>query len=338
MKLTSRDAPRYFAAPNPDAAGVLLYGSDPMRIALRRQEVIKALIGPEGEAEMRLTRMSASELRKDPAQVLDALRAVSFFPGAHVVFVEEATETAAPALLRALQDWQAGDAQLIVTAGALKPSSKLRKGFEADRAAYAIGIYDDPMSRQEIEKALSEAGLPLPGTEIMAQLTGLARALDPGDFRQTLEKIALYKLNDASPLSAQDVEACAPQSAEAELDEILNFAAEAQVQNIGPILQRLHAQGTNPVALMIAATRHFRTLHAAATSPQGIASVRPPVFGPRRERMARQAQNWGMHKLETALSVLTETDLSLRSAGQTAPQMAVVERAFIRLAMLGSRR
>jgi DNA polymerase-3 subunit delta len=53
--------------------------------------------------------------------------------------------------------------------------------------------------------------------------------------------------------------------------------------------------------------------------------------------MAAQSRRWGAPKLETALTVLTDTDLSLRSAGATAPAMALVERAFIRLAILAQR-
>ena len=45
-----------------------------------------------------------------------------------------------------------------------------------------------------------------------------------------------------------------------------------------------------------------------------------------------------MHKLEDALALITETDLALRSAGQTAPAMALTERMLIRLAMLAKRR
>ena len=51
--------------------------------------------------------------------------------------------------------------------------------------------------------------------------------------------------------------------------------------------------------------------------------------------MLRQAQSWGIRKLERALHLLIDSDLALRSAGQTAPPMAQVERAFIRLSMLG---
>jgi DNA polymerase-3 subunit delta len=53
--------------------------------------------------------------------------------------------------------------------------------------------------------------------------------------------------------------------------------------------------------------------------------------------MLRQAQGWGPWKLEQALTILTDTDLQLRSAGQSAPAMAVVERALLRLSMLARR-
>ena len=338
MKLSTRDAAGYFANPDANAAGLLIYGADPMRIALRRQEVIRALIGPEGEEEMRLSRLAAADIRKDPAQVLDALKAVSFFPGSRAVHVEDATDTVAPAILAALEDWQPGDAQLIVTAGALKATSKIRKAFEAHRQAYATGIYDDPPSREDIERSLKDAGLPQPDRDVMAALVDLSRSMDPGDFRQTMEKLALYKLGDNAPISAEDIEACAPTSTDADLDDILHVIAEARHQEIGPLLRRLQAQGANPVGLTIAAMRHFRTLHSAAADPggaaQGIARARPPIYGPRRDRMLRQAQSWGAHKLERAIGLLTDTDLGLRSAAQTAPQMAVVERSFIRLAML----
>lgn len=338
MKLGPRDAPGYFARPDPARTGLLIYGGDAMRIALRRAEVIAALTGPQGEEEMRIARIPAAELRRDPARLNDAVQGASFFPGPRVAFVEDATEAQAAPILAALEDWREGDAQIIVTAGQLKPTSKLRKTFEAHKNAYAAAIYDDPPSRAEIETMLGKAGLPEIGQEALRDLNDLGRALDPGDFRQTIEKLSLYKLNDTGPVTPEDVTACAPASVEAELDDVLHVVAEAQPGEVGPIMKRLRAQGVQPVGLVIAASRHFRTLYTAASDPggvaQGMARMRPPVFGPRRDRMQRQAQGWGAARLEDAMSLLVETDLALRSGGQTAPQMALVERALIRLAMM----
>ncbi|MGQ3487150.1 DNA polymerase III subunit delta [Roseovarius pacificus] len=341
MKLSGREAPGYFARPEPQRTGLLIYGSDGMRVALRRQEVIAALVGPQGEEEMRLTRIPAADLRKDPAMLLDAIKAQGFFPGPRVAFVEGATDALAQIVTDALTDWREGDAQVVVTAGQLKASSKLRKLFENHQNAYAAAIYDDPPSRAEIEAILAKSGLRDVGGDAMCDLTALARELDPGDFRQTMEKLALYKLDDGAPVSSEDIAACAPGSTEADLDDVLHIVAEARSGEIGPVMKRLRAQGVQPVSLCISATRHFRTLYAAASDPggaaQGIGRVRPPVFGPRRDRMLRQAQQWGADRLEQALTLLTDTDLQLRSAGQHAPDMALVERTLIRLAMLAAR-
>ncbi|MEY8803351.1 DNA polymerase III subunit delta [Leisingera sp. XS_AS12] len=342
MKLSPREADSYFAKPDPGKTGLLIYGADAMRVSLKRQQVLAALLGPGAEEEMRLTRLPGANLRKDPAQLLDAIKAVGFFPGRRAVFVEGANETATPAITSALQDWQPGDAQLVVTAGQLKATSKLRKAFEGHSNAYAVGIYDDPPSRAEIERILAEGGIrDVPG-DSMSALTDIANDIGPGDFSRMIDKLALYKHGDTSPLTLEDIDAVAPQSTEAALDDMLNVVAEARSAEIGPLMRRLQAQGTNAVTLCIGATRHFRTLYTIASAPggpaQGIGQLRPPLYGKRRDRMLRQAQNWGADRLQTALTILTDTDLQLRSAGQTAPALALMERALIRLSMLGRSR
>ncbi|EDZ46380.1 DNA polymerase III, delta [Rhodobacterales bacterium Y4I] len=342
MKLSPREADGYFAKPDPGKTGILIYGADAMRVSLKRQQVLAALLGPGAEEEMRLSRLPGADLRKDPAQLLDAVKAVGFFPGVRAVFVEGANDTATPAIIAALEEWQPGDAQIVVTAGQLKATSKLRKAFEGHSNAYAAGIYDDPPSRAEIERILGEAGIrDVPG-DSMSALTDIANDTGPGDFSRMIEKLALYKHGDSSPLSLEDIGAVAPQSTEAALDDVLNVVAEGRSAEIGPLIRRLQAQGTNAVTLCIGATRHFRTLYTIAGAPggpaQGISQLRPPLYGKRRDRMLRQAQNWGANRLETALTIITDTDLALRSAGQTAPALALMERALIRLAMLGRAR
>ncbi|MCG7494076.1 DNA polymerase III subunit delta [Thalassobius sp. Cn5-15] len=335
MKLSPRDANKYFRKPEADRAGLLIYSADAMRAALKRQEVIAALIGPNGEEEMRLTRMSGASLRKDPAQLLDAIKAVSFFPGPRVVFVEDANDSATPAITNAMVDWAAGDAQVIVTGGALKPTSKLRKLFEAHPNAYAVGLYDDPPSREDIEAELARSGVKNVDTAAMTDLMDLGKDLSPGDFRQTMEKLALYKLNDATPVTPEDVTACAPATIEAALDDILNVVAEGRSDQIGPILEKLKAQGVNAVSLCIGTTRHFRTLFNIAANDGGRIFI--PGSFKQKERSQKQARTWGPVKLQAALTLLLDTDLQLRSAGQNAPAMALVERSLIRLAMMARR-
>jgi len=340
MKLSGRDASAYFRAPDQSAAGVLIFGDDAMRVALKRQDTLKALLGPNAEEEMRLTRLAAGDLRSDPAVLIDGLKAVGFFPGPRAVFVEGATDGLAPVFADGLAAWQPGDAQMVVTAGRLTAKSALRKTFEGSKTAYAAAIYDNPPSRAEIDELIKAADLPELARETQTDLEALAASLPPGDFRQTIEKLGLYKRNDRSAVTPADLDAVAPMTREAELDDILHATAEADQGAIGPLLARLSGQGVAPVTLCISALRHFKALHAAASHPNGpaagLSAMRPPVFGPRRDRMQRQAQRWGQTQLEQALSLLVETDLTLRSA-TSAPQMAVMERCLIRLAMMPAR-
>ncbi len=332
MKLSGREARAFLARPDPARGGILLYGADPVRVALKRRDLIAALIGPKGEEEMRLTRIAATDLRKEPALLLDAIKAQGFFPGARVALVEDAGDGLSKAIAPALDEWCAGDAHIVATAKQLPARSSLRKLFEGHADAVAIGIYDDPPSRDEIEAEARKQGLTSISGDAMEALIALSRSLDPGEFRQLITRLALYKLGDETPLSGEEIALLSPAAGEAALDDLLHAVAEGQSGRIGPLLSRLGAQGTQPVGLCIGAMRHFRTLHQIASGQ----NPRPPLFGPRRDRLQAQARKWGPHRLERAIRLLVETDLALRSSSR-APSQALIERALIRLSMLAGR-
>lgn len=340
MKLSARDARDWIAKPPPDRPGTLIYGEDAMRVTLKRQELVANLAGAGAEEEMRIVRLQGGDLRREKAALADAIKAQGFFPGPRVALVEEATNQVAGPILAALEDWRAGDAHIVVTAGSLKPGTGLRKGFETHGQAACIAVYDDPPDRAEIDRWIAEAEIPAPDRDARAALSALAAEMGPGDFRQVLGKIGLYMRGQDGPTTEDDVVACAPASTEADLDDLLHAAADGQTARIAPIMSRLAAQGAQPVQISIAAMRHVRQLHQAASDPggagAGVAKLKPPVYGPRRDALLRQAQRFGRHDLEAAIGLLIETDLTLRSTAR-APQLALVERMMIRLSMMGRR-
>ena len=337
MKLTSRDLISFFDSPPKGVAGVLIYGNDHMRVANKRQELIFSLLGPKADEEMRLARISRENLKKMPEQAIDLCKAQGFFPGHRALLIEEANETVTDILIKAFNVWKDGDATIVVTAGSLKPTSNLRKFFEQHKNTVSIAIYDNPMIRSEIEKIISDAGLENVTQESFNQLSQIALQLEPGDFKQTVEKLALYKLNDETSLTDQDISNCIPISNEAQIEEVLKVVLSGNHLKISQIVSRLQSQGVMPVTLVISATRHFKILFSIATNPKGpstgAAALRPPVYGPRKESLINQAQKWGPDKIKGAIKIITATDLQLRSQNQQAPQMALVERLFIRLAM-----
>ena len=338
MKLTNRDVVSFLKSPPMGIIGVLIYGNDPIRVSDRRRQLIKSLLGSNADEEMRLARISRENLKKAPEQAIDLCKAKGFFPGPRALLIEEANETSTDTIIKAVEAWKDGDATIIVTAGSLKPSSSLRKFFENKKNTYSVPIYDNPMTKFEVEKIIAESGLQNLTPDSLELLIAIASDLHPGDFKQTVGKLALYKLNDKTPVTYQDTMNCTPTSTEADIDEVLNVILAGKEFKVSQILGRLSSQGTLPVTLIIAATRHFKALFAIISNPGGVnagaTALRPPIYGPRKELLTNQAQKWGPVKIKTAIKILTTTDLQLRSSNLRAPQMAVVERLFIRIALL----
>jgi len=259
-----------------------------------------------------------------------------------VVLIEGARDEIAETLAAVLDEATAEDAFIVAEAGALAPRSGLRKLFEASRAAAACGLYPDPPDPAELGAALKTAGLRAGLTpEAEAALAAAVHELDRAQLAQVVEKITLYGASEDTPLDAEAVLGLLPAAAEAELDRLIDAVAAGRAEDVVPLLNRLASGGGSPVQVLIAAGRMFRQLIALTAAPDGIDAalgrLRPPVFGPRRTALARQAAAWSAGRAETALRLLQETDLTLRSPG-TRPDRALVERCLIRIAMMGARR
>ena len=341
MKLNPRELSKYLDKPDPSLAAVLFYGSDTMRVALKRQEYLENLLGPNAEQEMRLTRFSGDDTLKDRAAVFDAVKSVGFFPGQRAVLIENTSDKTSKTIIECIEAWNNADAHIVVTSGLLRPTSQLRKAFETFQNTLAAPIYDNPLTEMEIKAELTRAGIQISDPGIMEALYNLSKELEPGDFRNTLEKINLYKLSDKSPLTTKDISVCSPISAEANLEEIIHAVSDGNANKINHILNRLEAQGVRPVTLCLSFQRHFKLLlnlkNHGGTPLEAISSYKPPIFGPKRNAIINQLKLWSEENLKIALSFFIELDLDLRSAISRYPSLAITERVLIRVAMIAGR-
>ncbi len=339
MKLTGREARSYLERPAPRPA-VLLHGPEAAATGFACQKLVDRLLGDDRQGDdMALERLPAAALRKEPALLVDQMRARGFFgaEGLRILLVEDVTDAVAPAFDAALGMWETGDAMIVATAGQLPPRSKLRKLFEGHPAALAIGIYPEPPGPREIADQLARKGLEGVEEGAIRALSALGATMEPGEFAGLLEKLALYKLDDPAPLTEADVAAMAVPPTEAEMDAVLDLAAEGKVRELAALLPPLGARSGAAVGLAIAAARHFQRLHMLAADPAGpgraVQRLRPPVFGPRRDRLVRQAGRLGLARIERILRWIAEADLAIR-APNPPPAAARIERLLLRIAML----
>jgi len=340
VKLSGHEARRFCAAPAPGCIGALLTGADAGLVAARRRELIAAIMRGEID-DLRLTRLEATEARRDPAIVDEALRARGFFPGRRVVLIENGTDGLASGLEKALPAITVEDAFLIVTAGMLTGRSALKRLFEGHKALACLALFADAPRPDDVVDALARKGLKTGLTRDAAHLlAGIGADIDHGSFEQLLEIIALHGIDAAEPLDETAVLALSPAGLDAEVDSFIAAVADGQPSRLAPLLRRLRAGGTSPVGLLLALQRHFRTLLLAAAQAggpdAGIARIRPPPWGKRRDAFVRQLRKWSRNRLEQACRLLFEADSRVRSSG-AAPDFALVERCALRLAIIARR-
>lgn len=338
MKLNARDALQFCKTPDRSFRAALIYGEDGVEVSRRREVLVKALVS--GGEDPDLTRLDVAQARRDPTIVADALRARGFFGGEPIVLIENGTDGLTAGLSEIFASAEDGDAFLIVTAGILPARSKLRKLFEGNASTVAAPCYQTALGSAEVEALLKEKGVSRFDNEALRDLADFARSSDTGALNDLISRLALYCLGSDAPLSSADIIACLPGAGDANLDEVLDAVADGNAAGIGPIMAKLQSQGVNATTLAISAMRKFKQLHAISSAggpPDAIISrLRPPVFGPRRDMLSRQARLWSTAKCEGALKLIFETDTALRG-GAAAAGYPMLERMLIRLA-LGAKR
>ena len=340
MKLQLKNKNTYFLKPDPQMAGILLYGTNPARVQKKKNEFINALLGLNAKEEMRLTIISTTNLRKEPSLLIDAMKAQGFFPGRRCILVENASDSFTTLIKSVLVERKHDDAHILLTANLLSPRSSLRKLFESSNNVYIAPIFDDPPSQGEVVAEIKTYNFPDIEQDALEQLLYLSQSLSPDEFSQTLKKISLYKLSDSVPLTYNDIKELAPYVIEAGIEEATNIVAEGRTSEVGPLLRKLESQGINLVHICVSITAHFKKLYRASNDlngPEiGIRNLKPPVPFNKGSRLVRQVKSWNSTKLSHAISLLSNLDIELRS-NSNAPNNARIERAMIRLSLMNRR-
>ena len=88
--------------------------------------------------------------------------------------------------------------------------------------------------------------------------------------RNMVESLLVYALGRDDPLGVDEVVGLFPAAADSEIDRLIAAVADGRAEAIAPLVSRLGAAGIGPVAMVIAAGRHFRQLLGLAAAADGI--------------------------------------------------------------------
>lgn len=340
MKLQGKAVAAFLRKPDPAARAALIFGPD-AGLARERAEILGKLICADLTDPFRVAELASSDLSGDPARLADEAAAIPFTGGRRLVRVRDADDGAATALAQMLDAPPPGDGFVILEAGDLGARSKLRLVAESAENAVAMPCYveDEETLGDAVAEMLREQGLIVDhdGVAFLAgQLVGDRRVA-----RGEVHKLALYA-GDQKRLTLDDVRACVGDSAALDPASAAWAAADGDFRALDRALGRLFGEGTQPVAILRAAQRHFNRLQTAAVAmaagknaDSALAALKPPVFFKEKPRFSNQLRRWPLAGLNAALQRLIDAEADVKRSHM--PVETICARALFQLASMARR-
>ena len=340
MKIEPRQVEAFLKKPDPKIRGVVVYGNDDGLVAERAVTLAKTVC-EDLKDPFRVVDIAGDVLKGDPARLADEFGAMSLMGGRRVIRVRPAGEESAAALEN-LVAASAGDALIVIEGGNLTPRSALRALAETEDCLAALPCYMDNEAALEglVESAARARGL---GVEpealdwIVERLGG-----DRGQSRSEVDKLLLYKEGDGSKtVTLDDALAVLGDTAAIGIDDVIAATFDGELVALDRALDRVFAEGGNPVQLVRALQRHADQLHLVAGHVAKGGNLEGAMFkarglprgGPVRQRFERHVRAWPLARLSAALQVILEAEIQCKTTGL--PDEAIARRLCQRLAQAG---
>jgi DNA polymerase III subunit delta len=279
----------------PEIRLFLIYGQDESAVADIAGKMA-VLLGPDAEC----IDIDSDKIRSDPAYLLDEATSLSLFGGTRFIRVTMRRDEGHQAFENLLSADTSG-CPVIVTAGDLKKTSKLRKLAESSKLALSHICYlpDEGNAATAVIAMAAASGLRLDRAMALriSRYTGQDRRL----AAMEVEKLALYY--DADPAQPVVVElsafeALSAETGEENVQELVNQVFSGNLRGLGAELMQSRQMGVDAIRIIRAMQRRVTMLAALrgkvdnGTSPGALVRATPSIFFKEKDEVANQLGRW----------------------------------------------
>ena len=315
----------------------LLHGTVESKILYYRKVLETKLLGKQARKEMRLITLDRTLLIKEKTLLLNEVKTRSFFGGQKGILLENISDKEVPIILETLNTFEEEDPFLILTAGFLNQSSKLRKLIESNISSCAIGFYQTEMSTAEISNILEKWQVKVTENSVIDALRDFSKIYDFLEFRQELKKLAIFKSFDDKPLSLNELESVFSSESNPDEKKLVNFLIQKSTSPIIDYFQNHGSTIKNPVSIILRANNQFKILHKILCHEDDmygvLKTIWPPILGKNKERLIHTSKSWTANSVEKALKVLKEMDLTLKKNSKISAKALVIS-GFLKICLL----
>lgn len=338
MKVTARDITRFMASPPDGLVAALFYGHDSGLVTERSHQLASRLV-PDLEDPFAVSLLDGSQLKDDPALLLDSAAAVPATGGLRFVRVS-GVDNDSLAACRLLLQHKPAQSLTILTSTMLNTRSALVRLMEQDSNSAAIGCYHD--SSRDLAGLAREHFTSHDISISNDAMTWLVSHLgaDRMASRAELEKLVLLA-GTGGRLELDQLRDALGDGAALALDDAVHAAASGDMTALSRALDRARREQLAAERLLRVGLNYFRRLysiHAAmaggADRDRAFASAKPPVFFSEKSQVESHLRYWNANRCLKAMMRLNEAEDQCRS-GYDAE--TVTSQALLSLALMASR-
>jgi DNA polymerase-3 subunit delta len=161
---------------------------------------------------------------------------------------------------------------------------------------------------------------------------------DRGQTRSEIDKLMIYKSGDASKsITMDDAAAVLGDSSAMEIDDVVGATFDGDLITLDRALDRVFAEGGNPVQLVRALQRHTDQLHLVSGHAANGGNMEAALFkvrglprgGPVRRRFENHLRAWPLNRLGEALRRILDAEIECKSTGY--PDQVIARRLCLAL-------
>lgn len=320
MKSSGSSAETFLASPNDKIWAALILCEDE-GVAADAAETLFTTWS-KGKPAERLT-LTEEDIARDSAHFFDTLEARSLLGDQRILSIRLSNEKLSRHIVAAIEAGEQlpgrYDTRLIVLAGNLKSTSKLRKTAESAAYSMTVQLRADTESDTEalIRHALANDKVTLSESALALFMGGLPN--DRRLIRSEVEKLALFGRKLDRTLTEADIREISASGTDSSLTALISSALVGDATRAFGELERLEAAGTSPISLLRALQREAERLlsaHAQGVSDAGSAMrLRPPVWRDLWPSFRTMMRTWSPAMLMRLLARIHDCEADAKVAG-----------------------
>jgi DNA polymerase-3 subunit delta len=340
VALKAQDVDGFLARPDPARPIVLIFGADAGLVRERAEALIKKSVDDVRDP-FALVRLDGDALAGDPSRLVEEAHTIPLFGGRRAVWLKAGGRSVAPAV-EALIAAPSSECRVVIEAGDLKRSDKLRAACERAKSAVAIACYPDgerDLARL-VDEEMRAAGLTL-APDARAVLIPLLGG-DRRASRNEIRKLTLYAAGKEK-VTLDDVVAVVADASALALDGTVDAAFAGRTGEVETQFTKARIAGTGPGSIISAALRQVALLHktrleveAGGSPDDAINRMIPPVHFRRRPLVQAALVGWTSQRLGRVMAQLADAALEARRQASLAE--AITHRTLLAIAVAARRR